>query len=215
MKDFIGKKFGRLTVLGNQGNKKYCKCDCGNYVYVLTCHLTSGHTKSCGCLQKERTQKIKGLYRTRIHKIWESMHTRCYCKKHKSYELYKNVGICENWRKSNNEKAFLNFYEWAINNGYDDGLTIDRIDGKLGYSPENCRWVSYKQQNRNLSNNVWVIYNDKRYILKDACMIAKISESGVRHTIRRKGITAQESFDLHLNYYFDSKLQKWIKKNGD
>lgn len=212
IKDLIGKRFGRLIVLDNCNNKKLCKCDCGKYVYVLTNHLTLGHTQSCGCLQKEKVKTIKGLCKTRLHKIWESMHARCYCEKHKSYNIYKNINICELWNKRENKNAFLNFYDWAIKNGYKDDLTIDRINGALGYCPENCRWISYKQQNRNLSTNVIISYNGKNYILKDACQLAKISESGVKHTVSRKGISHQDSFDLHLNYYFDVKLQKWVKK---
>lgn len=212
MTDLIGKKFGRLTVLENCGNKKRCQCDCGKYVLVSTCHLTSGHTKSCGCLHKEKIQKIKGLCSTRLHKIWVSMHTRCYCDKHKSYDLYKNVGICKEWNKDKDNRAFLNFYEWAVSNGYGDKLTIDRIDGKSEYSPQNCRWVSYKQQNRNLATNVWISYNNKKYILKDACEVANVSEKGVIHSVKRRKLSHQESFDLHLNYYFNKKLQKWLPK---
>ena len=117
------------------------------------------------------------------------------------------------WHRSN--KGFLNFYEWAIKNGYDDGLTIDRIDRTSEYCPENCRWVDYKQQNRNLSRNVWIEYGGKKYVLTDACKIANVSMKGVAHSVKRKGLSYQESFDLHLNYYFDCKSQKWIKKNGN
>lgn len=210
IKDLIGQKFGRLTVLENCGNKKYCKCDCGNYTHVLTNHLLSGHTQSCGCLKMERISRINGLSKTRLYKIWESMHTRCECSKHRSYSRYKDKKICDEWHKSN--KGFLNFYNWAIANGYDDKLTIDRIDNNLGYNPENCRWVTYKEQNTNLSTNVWVKYKNNLYTLKNACLIANISEMGVKHTVKRKGLSHQEFFDLHLNNYFDVKLQKWVPK---
>ena len=61
------------------------------------------------------------------------------------------------------------FYNWSLDNGYNDSLTIDRIDNSKGYSPENCRWVTKEEQQRNKTNNVYVEYNGEQYCLRNLC----------------------------------------------
>lgn len=87
--------------------------------------------------------------KTRLHKIWESMLERCEYEKHPHYEDYggRGISVCEGWHD------YVSFRNWAVDNGYSDGLSIDRINNDLGYSPDNCRWSTMKEQQRNKRNN--------------------------------------------------------------
>ena len=138
-KDIVGKTFGKLTVLDEyekilNGTKWKCKCDCGNEVYVYRGKLTTGHTKSCGCLNRT----LQGRSNHRLYKIWWSMKERCYSPNNNNYPKYgaKGVTICNEWMD------FDTFYTWAMTNGYKDSLTIDRVNSKGNYEPENCRWIT-------------------------------------------------------------------------
>ena len=166
--NLVGKKFGKLTVLKRVENDKYqrtkwlCKCDCGNEVIVSANQLKRGKTKSCGCLRIEMQLKSHtkhGLSKSRIFKIYGGMKKRCYCKTCHNYSIYGGRGIvlCEDWQ------LFENFYKWAINNGYNDNLTIDRIDVNGNYEPNNCRWVTQQIQARNTRTNKFLTYNGETH----------------------------------------------------
>jgi hypothetical protein len=153
LKDLTGQKFGRLTVLKtfreNGRTKCECICDCGNKKIIMGSELRRGRTKSCGCLQKERViknQTTHGLTHSRIYMTWNDMKRRCYNTKCKNYRYYgqKGIKVCEEWKNN-----FINFYNWAMVNGYDDTLTIDRIDVYGNYEPSNCRWLTIQEQQNN------------------------------------------------------------------
>ena len=133
-----------------------CKCICGKEKAIELNQLRTGNTTSCGCMKGVK----HGMSRTRIYAIWADMRIRCSeTKKNAAWEKYgaKGIRVCEEW--NNLENGFLNFYNWAIKNGYKEEkrpngrakYTIDRIDGTKGYSPDNCRWVDYETQNCNLA----------------------------------------------------------------
>lgn len=166
MRDLTGQRFGRLKVIeffekrkSPNGVNKYfwkCKCDCGNTVNVNSQHLTTGHTKSCGCLYKETKSHVThGLSKTRVYRVWRRMKERCTNGNCKDYKHYGGRGIIlsEEWM------SFEPFYDWAMSNGYQDDLTIDRIDVNGPYSPENCRWVTMKAQQSNRRNCVFLKMN--------------------------------------------------------
>lgn len=165
--DIQGQRYGRLIVLERVGNDKYgnakwlCKCECGSLVEVRGSALRTGRCKSCGCLHREQieqnlregnrkkkeTAKIKNK---RIYQIWKAMLARCYDpnNEHRSVYYERGISVCDDW------KTFELFQSWALAGDYSDGLSLDRIDNDLGYSPENCRWVTQKEQCRNKRNNV-------------------------------------------------------------
>lgn len=151
--DLTGNRYGRLTVLervNNIGSQAawLCKCDCGNTKIVRSRDLRNGIVKSCGCLRKElaknRASKHYGSG-THLYAVWNMMRQRCNNPNNKDYKHYGNRGItvCSEWND------FPNFQSWALSNGYEEGLTIDRINNDGNYEPDNCRWIPIEEQQHN------------------------------------------------------------------
>ena len=156
--DLTGQHIGKLTVLSraeNDGHGNacwYCVCDCGNTVTIRGAHLRSGNTRSCGCLEKEADNKRNyrhGKWSSRIYRIYYHMRDRCYNRNSVSYPFYggRGISISKEWN------TFEKFYSWAIESGYTDQMTIDRINVHNGYSPENCRWIPIEEQASNTTRS--------------------------------------------------------------
>lgn len=206
-KDLTGQKFGKLTVIKRvedyvQHNDRHrimweCKCECGNVIVVRGDDLKSGHTKSCGCLKLEHTKVINerhGLYKTRIYTIWKNIKQRCFNKKNRDYKNYglRNILMCDEW--TDKENGFMNFYNWAIQNGYSDDLSIDRIDVNGNYSPFNCRWTTDIEQANNKRNNHYVTYKNKTQSLSRWCKELNLRYDTIKNRIY-KGWTPEEAFE--------------------
>lgn len=171
IKDITGKRFGKLVAVSfaysKNGSYWNCICDCGNTTIVYLGKLTTGATKSCGCISK----RSLGMYKTRLYCCYKSMMGRCNNKNDHAYKNYggKGISVCDEWNGN-----FVEFYNWATKNGYNDNLTIDRIDSNLGYCPENCRWItksentarSNKSNPRNLSKYTYIITNSNGFYIE-------------------------------------------------
>lgn len=153
MNNLHSQRFGRLIVVcvtkkrANDYVMWLCRCDCGNLAYVRSSHLLSGRTKSCGCLRKEMSN-LKSTFKhgdaprgkpARLYNTWASMKYRCLNSNLPNYKYYggKKISVCNEWRDS-----YTAFRDWALANGYEKNLTIDRINHKGNYEPSNCQWLT-------------------------------------------------------------------------
>ena len=189
--NLLGQKFGMLTVIKRGENDKnnhttwICKCDCGNIKQISANNLRTDKSKSCGCRVKESARKrfsTHGETKTRLYKIWAEMKSRCYNPYSTSYKNYGARGITVDvvWKDD-----FISFKNWAIENGYSDELTIDRIDVNGNYEPSNCRWATYEQQANNKRNNHLITYNNETHTIAEWSRITNIKYDTIERRINR------------------------------
>ena len=188
--DLTGKTFNRLTVIKRAEVEKkevyyLCKCTCGNEKIIRRKDSKYNKIKSCGCLNKEKTTERNtkhSLRHTRIYRIWLLMKNRCLNSK---YYLFKNYGgrgitVCNEWKND-----FVKFYDWSMNNGYNDTLTIDRIDVNGNYEPSNCRWATKLQQQRNTTRLRKITYKNETHCISEWAEILGLEYNTLYHRFRR------------------------------
>lgn len=191
--DLTGQRFGKLTVLERTENRGrdtmwLCICDCGNKIATTPSSLKSGHTKSCGCFRSSILAKqgynnaTHGMKKTLLYKTWGSIKNRCLNPKTPSYPNYggRGITICDEWKND-----FESFHDWALSCGYQENLSIDRIDVNGPYSPENCRWVTMDVQANNKRTNRVISFSGKQQTLKQWADDTGILPSTIRERLSR------------------------------
>jgi len=158
-----GDRYGKLTAIrfernGSHKNKFWLfRCDCGQECIKRVGDVTSGRTTSCGCIRSAvaRTSHMKhGEFidnnHHKLYWIWVAMKQRCENPNNKRFDRYggRGIKVCPEWRED-----FAAFRDWAMASGYNDTLSIDRIDNDKGYSPDNCRWADAITQRHNQARN--------------------------------------------------------------
>lgn len=201
--DLTNKKFGRLTAISYLGSVKskrnawLCECDCGNKKIVSGRALREKTIVSCGCYRREIATinaTKHGHYDTRIYRIWFDMKRRCQNKNRPRYNDYggRGITVCPEW--IDKKYGFKNFYEWAINNGYSDKLSIDRINVNGNYEPGNCRWSDKYTQARNTRANKVIEYKGEKHSLAEWVDKLGLKYSRVKYRLNR-GYSVEQSFN--------------------
>lgn len=213
--DLTGQRFGRLVVLRREETLKrgvsrwLCQCDCGEQTVTTTGALRSGLTRSCGCLHREaaREQGLKsathGLTETRLYRVWSNMKTRCYNKRNRNYARWgaRGITVCDEWRSN-----FQAFYDWAMANGYEDGLTIDRIDNDKGYSPDNCRWATPEQQANNTRSVRFIEFRGESHSLHEWSRILGIRTETLFYRLKR--LPPEVAFTMPIQNPLDNLMYR-------
>ena len=197
MSELVGKKFGRLTVIrrapkGGNCISWVCRCDCGKEITTRSTSLRNGHTKSCGCYQRDAVSAANtthGQSRHELFSVWAGMMDRCYNTKSASYPNYggRGITICKRWR------IFDNFL--ADMSPRPVGTSIDRINNDKGYMPSNCRWATAQEQQQNTRRNHVLVVDGVEYRSAiSACKAAGVSQATFYRRVSR-GMTPQDALD--------------------
>lgn len=184
--DITNKRFNYLTAIKFSHrikNHSYWifRCDCGREIVIEKSRVVGGRNKSCGCKKNELCKLAKlthgdsrfSEYRN-LFFVWCGIKQRCFYKNHICYKNYGGRGItmCDEWLND-----YSIFKKWSLNNNYKYGLKIDRINNNGNYEPNNCRWVSNKENCRNTRKNKTIFYNNEHHCISEWCEIYNISAS--------------------------------------
>lgn len=210
---YIGQKYGMLTVIGIECQKKYgfnqtvwkVKCDCGKEKMVNPYKVVIGESKSCGCYRQKRSKETHKKFKhsisenERLYGIYSGMKKRCFNKKDLRYKDYGGRGItmCDEW--TNSVDGFDRFVEWAFSHGYDDNLTIERIDVNGDYCPENCKWITLQEQTLNTRNTVWVDYKGEHIQLYKLCERLGLKYDAIHGRIQDRGWDVERAIETPID----------------
>jgi len=204
--DITGQRFGRLVAVRQSpsrgGRRRWvCQCDCGKQADVSGYHLRSALVKSCGCLRRPHGQShCREGKAARLYVCWCRMRSRCRAQTDQSYERYgaRGIAVCAGW------EDFRVFERWALANGYDDRLSIDRVDNDGDYTPSNCRWATAKQQARNRRSNITVAYQGKTATLAEHAEDLGFSYKRARVRISDLGWSPEKAIETPIRPWRDS-----------
>ena len=195
-----GEEYGNLTIISDTGKRDssgniiwLCQCDCGNLIERTSRYLTRDlSTHSCGCqkgeAQVKHGDKRRGKKQDRLYSIWRGMLWRCNKNNHGRYSYAKKgVSVCDDWFD------YTAFKSWALENGYSEGLSIDRIDNSGNYEPDNCRWVTVAGQANNKSNNHLLTHDGKTMTLAEWAKESGINYSTLRSRVNRQGLSMDKA----------------------
>lgn len=225
----------KLTIIGlneEKTNLKHmamweCKCSCGSEKIVIATRndLVNGKVRSCGCLKAENNRKkwtTHGETKTRLYSIWRGIKNRCYNKSDPAYDRYggRGISVCDEWRSSYKE-----FREWSLSHGYNDNLTIDRIDVNGNYEPSNCRWADAFVQANNRTNNHLVEFEGKEMTLSELANMLKMPYNTISNRINHLGYSVEDCSKipigdskkgLHIIEYDGASMSMsdWARKIG-
>jgi len=204
-----GKVFGKLKVIemAPRTQKKtfwVCTCECGKTHTIRSDSLTSGKTTSCGCAKKDQDRinlimahrhKKSG---TRLYTIRNGIISRCHNQNVVCFERYggRGIKVCDDWR--NSPESFM---DWALSNGYNDDLSIERIDSNGNYEPSNCKWATVKEQSNNRRSTVKITINGETKSMKTWCHDLGLNYGTVNSRYNR-GVSMERLFsekDLRTN----------------
>lgn len=214
--DLIGMRFGLLVAQSyshsvknstSNGYKHYynCLCDCGNVCIVERQSLKYSNTRSCGCLRSKQlitrnketaSRNGDSVKHERLYDIWGAMFQRCTNPNSKGYQYYggKGIKICDEWHD------WERFKQWSLSNGYQDALTIDRIDTNGNYEPSNCRWVDTIVQANNKTTNKYITFNNKTQSLAEWCRELNLDYDRTKQRINACNMTPEQAFTLPKYY---------------
>lgn len=201
----LNRKYGRLQITSDLGTRNHirfvtAKCECGTIKeYRLASIATKSRTptQSCGCLKRDVWAKIiykHGLYSTKLHTVWGNIKKRCYWDKSKDYHNYgaRGIRMHEEWKND-----FKTFYDWSINNGWKEGLQIDRKNNNGNYEPSNCRFVSGKENCNNRRVTLFFDYNGERKCFSQWCKIYGLNRKLSHQRMNRDGISFDKLIELY------------------
>jgi len=199
VKDLTGIKVGKLLILKANGRDSYsrclweCACDCGNMVTrkasILSDAIKKEKQSHCGCSSPRKTHGLtKG--NKRLYWIWASMVQRCENPKNKDYYNYgaRGISIFKPWRDN-----FGAFHEWAMQNGYKEGLSIERIDNENGYNPDNCCFITMPDQAKNQRDCLYAVWDGQKRSLSELSEISGINYRTLKQRIFKLGWSIEKA----------------------
>lgn len=194
-KQMLGLVFGNLTVVeeAEERNRNnhimyLCECSCGNKKEVLGSSLRSGSTRSCGCLNVTCRQ-THGMESTPTYRCYQQMKQRCYNENHKRFKDWggRGITVCDRWLES-----FENFFEDMGEKP--ESCTLDRVDNEKGYSKENCKWSTPKEQAKNRRNAIRVNHDGESLTIEEYANAVGLTQSGARKRVYRTMVKVNGTF---------------------